>query len=300
MSKSTTLKQLILQKEILVLPGAHDALSAKIAQQAGFKAVTMGGYPIAASYLGQPDVGYLTMTEMVDNGKRMAAAIDVPLLCDGDTGYGNALSVMRTVREYEKAGVAGVFFEDQEWPKRCGHMEGKRVIPMAEHCKKIEAAVKAKQDPDFVITARTDARAVNGLEDAIRRGKAYAKAGADLIFIEAPQSLDELKYICAEIKAPKMVNIVEHGKTPSLTAKDFEAMGFAVVVYPLSSLYATAKVLTELYATMLSDGTSKNFEDRMITFAEFNELIGLSEYKKLEEQFLTQETLQAKYGKTHS
>ncbi|MBN2826698.1 MAG: oxaloacetate decarboxylase [Tissierellales bacterium] len=286
MKKTTKMRNLINSNEILILPGAYDSLSAKIIEMCGFRATTIGGYAIAATKLAQPDVGYLSMTEMVNTSKYIANSISIPLLVDGDTGYGNAMSVMRTVQEYERAGVAAIFFEDQEWPKRCGHMEGKKVIPMREHCKKIEAAVYAKIDKDLVIVARTDARAVNGLEDAIERGKAYADSGADLIFVEAPQSIKELELIAKSIKAPKLVNVVENGKTPSLTAKEYEDMGYSVVAYPVSALYSVSKNLVELFTNLKLNGTTKKSEETMITFSEFNKLIGLDYYNKMQDRFL--------------
>ncbi|MHC6178905.1 isocitrate lyase/PEP mutase family protein [Clostridium sp. JNZ X4-2] len=296
MKKTTKLKQLIKKDEILIIPGVYDALGAKIGENAGFKALIMGGYPTAASLLGQPDVGYVTMTEMVENAKHIANSVDISLFVDGDTGYGNALSVMRTVKEFEQAGVSGIFFEDQQWPKRCGHMDGKKVISMEEHCKKIEAAVKAKEDPDLVIVARTDARAVNGLDDAVKRGNAYAEAGADLIFVEAPQSIDELKIIAKSIKAPKLVNVVEHGRTPSLTAEEYHDMGFDVVIFPLSSIYTVSKALLGLFKELKEKGTTRDIEKDMISFNEFNKLIGLPKYRKLEEEFLTDSVIKDKYG----
>lgn len=296
MKKATRLKQLIGKDQILIIPGVYDALRAKIAENSGFEAIIMGGYPTAASRLGQPDVGYVTMTEMAENAKYIANAVDIPLFVDGDTGYGNALSVMRTVKEFEQAGVSGIFFEDQKWPKRCGHMKGKRVISIEEHCKKIEAAVKAKEDPDLVIVARTDARAVNGIDDAIKRGNAYSKAGADLIFIEAPQSVDELKLIAKSIKAPKLVNVIEHGRTPSLTAAEYHKMGFDVVIFPLSCIYTVSKALKSLFKKLKEDGTTKGIEKDMISFNEFNKLIGLPNYRKLEEKFLTDSVIKDKYG----
>ena len=232
MKKTTLFKQLIVAPEILVLPGAHDALSAKIVQQAGFQAVTMGGYPASAALLGKPDVNLLTLTEMVDHARKIAEAVDIPLFVDGDTGHGNVTNVIRTVREFEKAGVAGLFIEDQVSPKRCGHMEGKQVIPTEEMVAKIKAAVDARVDQDLVIMARTDARAISGLDDAIERGNRYREAGADIIFVEAPVEEKELRRVTAEIDAPTLANMVEGGKTPVHTAKGFEAMGFAVVAFP--------------------------------------------------------------------
>src|SRR6266852_3658860 len=196
MRTTTRLRELLAGPDLIVAPGAYDALSARLIAQTGFPAVYMTGFGTAASVLGQPDVGLLTMSEMVSRAAALAAVVgDLPLIADADTGYGNPINVRRTIREYERAGVAGLHIEDQVWPKKCGHMEGKQVIPMDEMVQKIRAAIDARQDPDFVIIARTDANAVHGLEDAIQRGQAYREAGADVIFIEAPRSIEELRTI---------------------------------------------------------------------------------------------------------
>lgn len=288
--KTTRLKRLLHAPEILVMPGVYDALSAKLAERAGFAAITTGGYSVAASVLGQPDVGYLTMSEMAYTLKKINDVTTIPNLADGDTGYGNAMNVRRVVREYEDAGAAGVFFEDQEWPKRCGHMDGKRVIPMEEHVMKIKAAVEARRDPDFIIMARTDARAVNGLEDAIRRAKAYAEAGADLLFVEAPQSVEEMRVIAEAlkpVKTPLLANMIENGKTPLLTAQELQVMGYHAVVFPVAGVYAVTKTLLNLWTELKVHGTTKGFLDNMISFPEFNEIIGLAEYRDLERRYAT-------------
>lgn len=285
--KSTEFKQLINSPEILVMPGVHDALSAKLAEQAGFSALTMGGYGVAASSLGQPDVGYLTMTEMVYTLKRICDVTTLPLLADADTGYGNAANVFRVVKEYEDAGAAALFLEDQEWPKRCGHMEGKRVIGMDEHVMKIRAAVAARRDPDFVIMARTDARSVHGLEEAIRRGNAYAEAGADLIFVEAPQTIEELVEIRRHINKPLLANMVENGKTPLLSAAELQNIGYNAVVFPVCSVYTMAAALKDLWRELKESGSTKKFVEsgKMISFGEFNQLIGLPAYKEIERKY---------------
>lgn len=278
--KTTRLKKLIEAPEILVMPGVYDALSAKLAERAGFEAGLMSGYSVSAGMLGEPDVGYLTMTEMAFALKRTCDATTIPVMADGDTGYGNAMNVRRVVREYESAGAAGVFFEDQEWPKRCGHMEGKRVIPLEEHAMKIRAAVEARRDKDFVIMARTDARAVNGLDDAIARARAYAAAGADALFVEAPQSVAEMRLIAAALDKPLMANMVERGKTPLLPLAELQAMGYGFVTYPVAAVYTVTAALTRLWAELKATGTTEGVRGAMVPFPEFNELIGLSEYRE--------------------
>jgi methylisocitrate lyase len=278
--KTTRLKRLIEAPEILVMPGVYDALSAKLAERAGFAAALMSGYSVSAAMLGEPDVGYLTMTEMVHALKRICDATSIPVMADGDTGYGNAMNVRRVVREYESAGAAGVFFEDQEWPKRCGHMEGKRVIPPEEHAMKIRAAVEARRDKDFVIMARTDARAVNGLEDALARAKAYAAAGADALFVEAPQSVAEMREIAAALDKPLMANMVERGKTPLVPLAELQAMGYGFVTYPVAAVYTVAAALTRLWTELKAAGTTEGVRGGMVSFPEFNAIIGLPAYRE--------------------
>jgi methylisocitrate lyase len=286
MRRTTRLKELILAPEILVMPGAHDSLVARIIERMGFQAVTLGGYPATANLLGKPDVSLLTMTEMVEYTRRICGAVDIPVFTDGDTGYGNVTNVYRTVREMQLAGAAGMFIEDQVFPKRCGHMEGKQVIPVEEMTAKIKAALDARVDPDFILMARTDALAVHGIEEAIHRGNLYGETGADLIFIEAPQTIEEMKRINREINAPTLVNNVEGGKSPLLTAKELESIGYNVAVFPISSTYCIAKAVTDLMKELKEKGTTKSFLDRMITFTSFNELVGLPDIRKREESYL--------------
>jgi 2,3-dimethylmalate lyase len=286
MRKTTRLKELILASEILIMPGAHDSLVARIIEQAGFQAVTLGGYPATANLLGKPDVSLLSMTEMVEYTRRICGAVDLPVFTDGDTGYGNVTNVYRTVKEMERAGAAGMFIEDQVFPKRCGHMEGKQVIPAEEMVAKIKAALDARIDPDFVIMARTDALAVHGIEEAIRRGNLYRETGADLIFVEAPQTIEEMKRINREINAPTLANNVEGGKSPLLTAKKLESIGYNVVVFPIASTYCIAKSVVDLMRELKEKGTTESFLDRMITFTSFNELVGLPDIRKKEEGYL--------------
>src|SRR6266550_5789845 len=252
MLNTTRLRELLVQRDLLVAPGAYDALSARLIAQAGFPAVYMTGFGTAASVLGQPDVGLLTMSEMVSRAAALAAVIasvvgDLPLIADADTGYGNPINVRRTIREYERAGVAGLHIEDQVWPKKCGHMEGKQVIPMDEMVQKIRAAIDARQDPDFVIIARTDANAVYGLEDAIQRGQAYREAGADVIFIEAPRSIEELSTIAQAFPGmPLLFNWTEGGKTPALSLDEIRTLGYKLVLFPVSMLFAATRAMLGL------------------------------------------------------
>ncbi|HHW17611.1 MAG TPA: isocitrate lyase/PEP mutase family protein [Firmicutes bacterium] len=285
MKKTTQLRQLLSSGKIVVAPGAFNALSAKIIEQAGFPAVYMTGYGASADLLGAPDYGLLTLTEMANHAARLAQAVNVPVIADGDTGYGNALNVRRTIQEYERAGVAAIHLEDQIMPKRCGHMEGKQVIDAKEWAKKIEAAVDTRTDPDFVIIARTDARAVYGLDEAISRAKMAVAAGADVIFVEAPQSVDELKKVRDTIDAPLMANMIEHGKTPLLSVDELQKLGYNLVIYPLATLYMAAQAMREAMAELKNTGTTAGLVNRMLAFHEFNDLVGLKEFQTLERKY---------------
>jgi methylisocitrate lyase len=282
MKKTTLFRKLMLDKEIFVIPGCHDALSAKIVELVGFKAVTMGGYAASAASLAKPDVSLLTLTEYVNIARNVVQAVDLPLFVDGDTGHGNVTNVGRTVRVFENAGVAALFIEDQVFPKRCGHMEGKQIIPTAEMVAKVKAAVDARVDNDLVIMARTDAIAVYGIDDAIERANLYREAGADLIFVEAPRSVEEMRRINTNVDAPTLAIQLEGGKTPLLTTKDLQEIGFNVVVYPNATVYATAWALKGLWETLKKEGTTRSFTDRMIGFDDFNTLVGLDKIRELE------------------
>ena len=275
MRRTTRFRQLIDAPEILMLPGAHDALSLKLAEKAGFQAATCGGYSATASLIGQPDVGQLGMTEMAEMYARLCDRTDIPLLADADTGFGGPTNVARMMRAYERAGIAAVFIEDQVSPKRCGHMDGKRVIPANEMVEKLKAALDARIDHDLIVMARTDARAVDGLDAAIERAELYREAGADVLFVEAPISVEELRRVCSEIAAPCLANNVEGGKTPVLPARQLEEMGFAAVTWPVAATYTLTQALMELYATLRRDGTTAAMANRMLNFDAFNELIGL-------------------------
>jgi len=287
MRVTTRLRELLAGPELVVAPGAYDALSARLIAQAGFQAVYMTGFGTAASVLGQPDVGLLTMSEMVNRAAALAAvAGEIPLIADADTGYGNPINVRRTIREYEQAGVAGLHIEDQVWPKKCGHMEGKQVIPQDEMVQKIRAAVDARQDPDFVIIARTDANAVNGFEDAVRRGQAYRQAGADVLFIEAPRSIQELETLGKTFSGvPLLYNWAESGKTPLLPLNEIQALGFKLVIFPVSLLLAATHAMLNLLAVLKPGQTPAPFAEQMVTFSQFTTLVGLPEIQALERRY---------------
>lgn len=286
--KSTTLLRTILaQERTILVPGAYDALSAKILKQVGFKVLYMTGSGVTASLTGMPDVGILTMMEMVNQARNIVNAIDLPLICDADNGYGNPINVIRTVKEYERAGVAGIHIEDQVAPKKCGHFEGKQIIPAEEMVKKIEAALYAREDNDFLLIARTDARSVKGLDEALRRARLYAEAGADMIFVESPQSIDELRTISNELSdIPLLVNMIEGGKTPTLPFEDLQEMGFKIVLFPTSGIRAVAKTLQELAGHLYKYKDTKDFEDRLVTFQGRNQITGLAYIEELEKRFV--------------
>ena len=290
MRSTTRLRELLAGPDMIIAPGAYDALSARLIAQAGFPAVYMTGFGTAASVLGQPDVGLLTMSEMVSRAAALAAITDeigpLPLIADADTGYGNPINVRRTIREYERVGVASVHIEDQIWPKKCGHMEGKQVIPQQEMVQKIRAAVDARHDPDFVIIARTDAIAVNGLEDALQRGKAYREAGADVLFIEAPRSLADLQAIKKTfLDVPLLYNWAESGKTPPLSLQEIQALGFKLVIFPVSLLFAATHAMLQLLTLLKQGETSTPYTSQMVSFIQFTRLIGLPEIQALERRY---------------
>ena len=281
------LRELLARPEPLVAPGAYDALSARLVEQAGFDVVYMTGFGTTASLAGRPDVGLLTGTEMVDNARRIAAAVDVPVIADADTGYGNAINVVRTVQAYEQAGVAGIHLEDQVMPKKCGHMSGKAVIPVDEMVGKIRAAVAARRDPDFLLIARTDAAAVEGLSAAIDRARAYADAGADVLFVEAPTSEDDIARVAGELRgvAPLVFNWAEGGRTPPIPLARIAELGFALVLFPIGTLLAATAGIRRLLASLRDDGVPA--VDDLPAFDDFTDLIGLPEIRELEARFGT-------------
>lgn len=279
------LRELLNDKNIICAPGAYDAWSAKLIADAGFPAVYMTGYGVSASVLGQPDIGLIGMSEMANAAGNIAHAAKIPLIADADNGYGNTLNVIRTVQAYERAGVAAIQIEDQVMPKRCGHMEGKELISQDDMVAKIRAAVYAKQCADTVIIARTDARAVHGFADAIARAQAYVAAGADVIFFEAPASIEEMREVRRLLPVPLLANMVENGKTPLLSLQELEQLGYNIAIFPASLLYAATKAVSELLGSLKTNGTTKMSLDNMVDFPTFNKMIGVQEYRDLEKSF---------------
>jgi carboxyvinyl-carboxyphosphonate phosphorylmutase len=288
--KSKSDVQLLRQKisnpnEFIVLPGVFDALSARITEVTGFDAIFQTGYGSAATVLGMPDYGFLNAGETMDNARKIIRAVDMPVIVDIDTGYGNPLTVWRIVKDLELMGASGVFLEDQIWPKRCGHMAGKEIIPVDEYLLKLTAAVEARDDNDFIVVARTDARATSGLDEAIERGREYFKSGADVVFVEAPRSIAELKEIGSKIEAPLVANMIEGGITPNLTASELRDLGFRIGVFPLSGLFASAFAMKQVYEELHRSGSTSKEREKMITFEEFNKLVNLQKYIDLERKY---------------
>ncbi|MGY1717176.1 oxaloacetate decarboxylase [Geodermatophilus sp. SYSU D01106] len=279
------LRELLAGPGPLMAPGAYDALTARLVEQAGFDAVYMTGFGTTAGLLGRPDVGLLSGAEMVDNARRIAAAVDVPVIADADTGYGNAINVVRTVQLYEQAGVAGIQLEDQVMPKKCGHMSGKALIGAGEMVGKIRAAAAARRDPDLVLIARTDAVAVTGVDDALARARAYAEAGADLLFVEAPTTEADVERVAGELAgvAPLVFNWAEGGRTPPLSLERMAELGFALVIYPIGTLLAATAGVRSLLASLKQQGVPPL--DGLPTFGEFTDLVGLPEVQDLEQRF---------------
>jgi methylisocitrate lyase len=285
MQKSQLVRDALAQHGQLIMPGVYDALSAKIAARAGFEVIFITGYSLSATLLGEPDFGLLTQTEVVASAQRICAVVDTPVIVDADTGYGNAVNVIRTVEDLMRAGAAGMFLEDQVWPKRCGHMKGKQVIALDEQLKKLRAAVDAKGRDDFFIVARTDSRQALGLAEAIKRGIAFKESGADAVFIEAPESKEEMKEIARQVPGPLVANMLERGVTPLMGPKELKNLGFSLIVWPLAPLYSVAKSLTDVYGTLRRDGSTLAILDRLMPFNEFNEIVGLDEKYELDKKY---------------
>jgi 2-methylisocitrate lyase-like PEP mutase family enzyme len=269
----------------LLLPGVHDALSGRLAERAGHRAAYVSGSAVAMALLGLPDIGLLSGSEMVDQTRRIAGAVGIPLIADADTGYGNALNVRHAIRSFEATGVAGVQLEDQDFPKRCGHFDGKSLIPADEMAGKIRAAVAARRDPSFVIIARTDALAVLGLEEALDRARAYAAAGADVLFVEAPRTLEELRAV-GRLPGPTLVNVVEGGRTPQLSLEEYAALGFRIVLYPTVAVRVATAGLDGIYRQLAASGTSKGFAGGVTGFDERNAINDLDSWLEWEREFL--------------
>ena len=282
---TTRVQSILDRSDSLVFPGVYDTLSAKLAERAGFELAFVSGYAVSATCIGEPDVGLLTQSEVIERARRICGSVDIPIIVDADTGYGNPLNVVRTVRELIAAGAAGCFLEDQVWPKRCGHMRGKRVVARDEYLGKIRAAVDARGDADFFLVARTDAIADGGLNEALARAEAARAAGADATFVEAPRTREELTEVGRRAPRPTVANMVEQGRTPVLSRDELAALGFQLVLYPVSGLYAAARALETVYGHLHSAGTTAGTEDLLMAFERFNDLIGVDEAYALAERY---------------
>ena len=269
----------------LVIPGVYDAIGAKIAEKVGFEAMFQTGYGTSATLFGMPDYGFIGSTETVDNARRICRAVSVPVIVDADTGYGNALSVWKLVSELENAGASGIFLEDQRWPKRCGHMQGKEVVSKEEYTEKLQAALDARSNKNFIIVARTDARATEGLDKAIERGLYYKKVGADVIFVEAPKTIQEMKKIGSTINAPLVANMIEGGATPISSQINLFEMGFKIILYPLSVLFSNTYATLQILRELKRSGSTRKFNKKLVNFNQFNDLVELKKYRKLEKQY---------------
>jgi len=278
------IRELLAKPGIIRSLGAHDVLTALLIEQAGFESVFIGGFGTSASLYGLPDLNFLGMSEMADAVRRMAQRVSIPVIADGDTGHGDLHNVMRCVSEFETAGAAGIILEDQAFPKRCGHFEGKQVIPAQEMVLKFKAAVRARYDADFLFIARTDAREANGLDDAIDRINRYCDAGADVAFIEAPLSLAELETICRRVSYPKFVNMLAFGKTPILSMTDLEQMGFKIMVAPIDSVLLTAKAMREMAEIFARDRHTQALAEKMAGFDEIKSILGVREFLSLRDE----------------
>ena len=269
----------------LVIPGVYDAIGAKIVEKVGFEAMFQTGYGTSATLFGMPDYGFIGSTETVDNARRICRAVSIPVIVDADTGYGNALSVWKLVQELENAGASGIFLEDQRWPKRCGHMQGKEVVPIDEYAEKLQAALDARSNKNFIIVARTDARATEGLDKAIERGLYYKKVGADVIFVEAPKTIQEMKKIGSAIDAPLVANMIEGGATPISSETKLHEMGFKIILYPLSVLFSNTYATLQILRELKRSGTTRKLNKKLVNFDQFNDLVELKKYRKLEKQY---------------
>jgi 2-methylisocitrate lyase-like PEP mutase family enzyme len=273
----TSLKERLSQPQLLSAPGIFDMISAKVADGMGFDALYMTGFGTVASYLGLPDAGLATYTDMVNRAAAFAQGCKTPLIADADTGYGGLLNVAHTVRGYERAGVAAMQLEDQEFPKKCGHTPGRRVIPLDDMVKKIRVAVETRDSSDFLIIARTDARTAYGLDEALRRAEAYAEAGADILFVESPESEEEMARICSTVDKPLVANLVEGGRTPILSKQALEELGYSLAIFPGSGFLAVGAALRSVYQTILTEGSTDAYQGELYDFTDFAKLMGFQE-----------------------
>jgi 2-methylisocitrate lyase-like PEP mutase family enzyme len=286
MNPRQTLKRLLKRDRLLVAPGCFDGLSARLVEEAGFEAAYLSGGAVARS-MGIPDIGLVTMSESIERAVQVVSATNIPIIADADTGYGNAVNLVRTVREFERAGVAAIHIEDQITPKRCGHLDGKELIGLAEMEKKLEAALKTRVDPDFCIIARTDARGVRGFDDAIARARAFAKLGVDAVFVEAPQSEEELAEIPRRLTGvPLLVNVFKGGKTPMLPVQRLEEMGYRIAIYPSETQRAAIHAMRHALATLKRDGTTESIDDALTTFKERDQVVGLDDWQNIERVYM--------------
>jgi len=286
MNPRQTLKELLRRKKLLVAPGCFDGLSARLVEEAGFEAAYLSGGAVARS-MGIPDIGLVTMSEVIERAAQVISVIKIPVIADADTGYGNAANLVRTVREFERVGVAAIHIEDQITPKRCGHLDGKEVIPLSEMEMKLAAALDSRTDPDFSIIARTDARGVHGFDDAIRRARAFAQLGVDAIFVEAPQSEAELAEIPRQLPdIPLLVNVFKGGKTPMLPVERLERMGYRIAIYPSETQRAGIYAMRQTLALLKREGTTEAMDEMLTTFKERDKIVGLDDWQDLERRYL--------------
>ena len=286
MNPRQSLKQFLQRNELLVAPGCFDGLSARLVEEAGFEAAYLSGGAVARS-MGIPDIGLVTMSEAIERAAQVVSTVKLPVIADVDTGYGNAVNLVRTVKEFERVGVAAIHIEDQITPKRCGHLDGKEVISIEEMAKKLEAALEARTDKDFAIIARPDARGVHGLEDAIARARVFAELGVDAIFVEAPQSEEELAEIPRRVpNIPLLVNVFKGGKTPMLPMRRLEEMGYRIAIYPSESQRAAIHAMRAALSTLQREGTTESIDDVLTTFKERDRVVGLDDWQKIERNYL--------------
>ena len=284
-SMSAQLRLLIQQQGLLRMPCVYDGLTARLAQEAGFPALSTSGSAIAASLLGMPDVGLLGLSENVQQATRLVNVLNVPLICDADTGYGGLLNVMHTVRGYEAAGACAIQIEDQEFPKKCGHMLGRRVISADLMADKIRVAVETRSDPNLLIIARTDARTTLGLDEALRRAEAYAKAGADILFVESPETEEEMRRIGQSFDLPLVANMVEKGRTPVLTRPELETLGYKIAIFPVTALLAGVQAMTQVYQQFKDTGSSAKGSTSLYDFADLTKLMGFEDVWAFEKRY---------------